>query len=246
MASRRSAPPLAILLPPSEGKAEGGRSPKWKPTSGTFGPALAASRKEVVAALSAAQGGDAKLLGVNGAHLARAQTANRAVNGAPSLPAHQRYSGVVWEHLSPSTLGAAPARRAADSIVVMSGLLGLVGFDDPVPDYRLKMGASLRPLGKLSTWWRDELSNALNEWATGRVVIDLLPGEHRAAWTPSPDVFADLASVSFVEKSGKVAGHDAKAAKGMLARHLLESTGDPIAALKVWKHPRFRLALSKG
>ena len=58
------------------------------------------------------------------------------------------------------------------------------------------------------------------------------------------DEFAGLVSVAFVEKSGKVAGHDAKAAKGLLVRHLLESRGDPEKALKSWKHPRFRLSLS--
>ena len=241
MASRRT-PPIAILLPPSEGKAEGGKAPAWKTTSGVFGRALGPRRADVAAALLKAKGGDAKLLGVNGAHLARAQQANRSLIGGPTLPAHQRYTGVVWEHLSPSTLSTAARTRAKDSVVVVSGLLGLVGFDDPVPDYRLKMGASLAPLGKVSTWWRPSLSDALDEWAAGRYVIDLLPGEHRAAWTPSADGYAGLVSVSFVEKSGKVAGHDAKAAKGMLARHLLESSGDVERALKAWKHPRFRLA----
>ena len=239
MTSSRTAP-LAILLPPSEGKAEGGTSPKWKPGLGTFGPHLAASRKEVLAALTKAGGGDAKLLGVQGAHLARAKAANTSLVGAPTLPAHQRYTGVVWGHLSPHTMNAATMKRAVQSVVVCSGLLGLVGFDDPIPDYRLKMGASIKPLGKVSTWWRDALSSTFDEWAKGRVVIDLLPGEHRSAWVPS-DVYADLVSVSFVEKSGKVAGHDAKAAKGLLARHLLESRGDPLAALAAWKHPRFRL-----
>ena len=240
MASRRT-PPLAILLPPSEGKAEGGKTPGWKPGAGTFGKALGPQRAEVVAALIKAKGGDAKLLGVSGKHLARAQESNRALVGAPTLPAYARYTGVVWEHLSPSTLSATTRTRAADSLVVVSGLLGLVGFADAVPDYRLKMGASLSPLGKLSTWWRPSLSDALNEWAEGRFVIDLLPGEHRAAWIPAADEFAGLVSVSFVEKSGKVAGHDAKAAKGMLARHLLESSGDVEKALKTWKHPRFTL-----
>ena len=232
---------MAILLPPSEGKAEGGKTPGWKPGAGTFGKALGAQRAEVVAALIKAKGGDAKLLGVNGKHLTRAQESNRALVGAPTLPAHARYTGVVWEHLSPSTLSATTRTRAADSLVVVSGLLGLVGFADAVPDYRLKMGASLAPLGKLSTWWRPPLSDALNEWAEGRFVIDLLPGEHRAAWIPSADEFAGLVSVSFVEKSGKVAGHDAKAVKGMLARYLLESSGDVEKALKTWKHPRFTL-----
>lgn len=239
MASRRAAP-LAILLPPSEGKAEGGRTPRWKVGSGSFGSALRRPRSEVVAALTAAKGGDAKLLGVNGKHLARAQEANRGLEGALTLPACERYTGVVWEHLSPNTLSAAARSRAADSVVVVSGLLGLVGFDDPVPDYRVKMGASLKPMGKLSTWWREPLSKALNEWAEGRVVIDLLPNEHRAAWIPG-DAMREHLVVTFVEKSGKVAGHDAKAAKGMLARHLLESSGDLMKALEAWTHPRFHL-----
>ena len=240
MASRRTSP-LAILLPPSEGKAEGGRTPRWKAGSGTFGSALRRPRAEVVAALLAAKGGDAKLLGVSGQHLARAQESNRELDGAPTLPACERYTGVVWGHLSPDTLSAKARTRAVDSVVVVSGLLGLVGFDDPVPDYRVKMGASLKPMGKLSTWWRDPLSTTLNDWADGRVVIDLLPNEHRAAWTPS-DSMREHVVVSFVEKSGKVAGHDAKAAKGLLARHLLEKPGDPMEALRSWTHPRFRIS----
>ena len=240
MASRRTSP-LAILLPPSEGKAEGGRTPRWKAGSGTFGSALRRPRAEVVAALLAAKGGDAKLLGVSGQHLVRAQESNRELDGAPTVPACERYTGVVWGHLSPDTLSAKACTRAVDSVVVVSGLLGLVGFDDPVPDYRVKMGASLKPMGKLSTWWRDPLSTTLNDWADGRVVIDLLPNEHRAAWTPG-DSMREHVVVSFVEKSGKVAGHDAKAAKGLLARHLLEKPGDPMEALRSWTHPRFRIS----
>ena len=240
MASRRTSP-LAILLPPSEGKAEGGRTPRWKAGSGTFGSALRRPRAEVVAALLAAKGGDAKLLGVSGQHLARAQESNRELDGAPTVPACERYTGVVWGHLSPDTLSAKACTRAVDSVVVVSGLLGLVGFDDPVPDYRVKMGASLKPIGKLSTWWRDPLSTTLNDWADGRVVIDLLPNEHRAAWAPS-DSMREHVVVSFIEKSGKVAGHDAKAAKGLLARHLLEKPGDPMEALRSWTHPRFRIS----
>lgn len=239
MASRRAVP-LAILLPPSEGKAEGGRTPRWKAGSGSFGPALRRPRAEVVAALTAAKGGDAKLLGVSGKHLARAQEANRELEGALTLPAFERYTGVVWGHLSPSTLSTAARARAKESVIVFSGLMGLVGFDDPVPDYRVKMGASLAPLGKLSTWWRNSLSETLNEWAEGRVVIDLLPNEHRAAWIPG-DGLREHVVVNFVEKSGKVAGHDAKAAKGLLARHLLESSRDPMTALSEWAHPRFHL-----
>jgi hypothetical protein len=34
------------------------------------------------------------------------------------------------------------------------GLWGVVAPRDPIPDYKLKMGASIGRLGKLSTWWR--------------------------------------------------------------------------------------------
>ncbi len=234
--------PLVILLPPSEGKAEGGSAPKWKATSGDFGKALGTYRSQIAIALEELGGGDAKLLGVGGKHLSRAQEINTSIIGAPTMAAHGRYTGVVWDHLSPSTMSAKVYTRGTESIIVLSGLLGLVGFNDQIPDYKLKMGASFAPIGKLSTWWREPLSKALNERLAGHHVIDLLPNEHRAAWTPTPDAYTSLSSVTFVEKSGKIAGHDAKAAKGLLARHLLEATGSPLDALASWQHLRFTLS----
>ena len=129
-----------MLLPPSEGKAAGGTSRRWEPDSGTFS-ALADHRIQLCDALAAVHGGSEKLLGVKGDHLDRAQAANSSLIGAASLPAWRRYTGVVWDHLDPATLAATDRRR----IVVVSGLLGLVRGDDPVPDYRLKMGANLAP-----------------------------------------------------------------------------------------------------
>jgi cytoplasmic iron level regulating protein YaaA (DUF328/UPF0246 family) len=225
-----------LLLPPSEGKADGGnpRRARWTPDAGAFGGHLGDRRAEVAAALAARHGGDEKLLGVKGEHLVRAQSANSSLVGAPTLPTWQRYTGVVWDHLDPETLPAAARRQ----IVVVSGLLGLVRGDDPVPDYRLKMGAGLAPLGKLSTWWRESLSTELARAAKRRVVVDLLPLEHRAAV-----VLAGLegVSVSLVDPSGKPGGHFAKAAKGELARTiLLEGLG----ALDSWHDDRFDLAIT--
>ena len=202
---------------------------------------LADHRAELSAALGAMHGGSEKLLGVKGEHLDRAQGANSSLIGAPSLPAWRRYTGVVWDHLDPASLAATERRR----IVVVSGLLGLVRGDDPVPDYRLKMGANLAPYGKLSTWWRDDLSATLNRYAAGRtakqprILVDLLPKEHRAAWTPGDRVA--VVSIEFVDPSGKPGGHFAKAAKGELARAILT---DGLAAVDRWRHDRFELAVT--
>lgn len=237
---------LAILLPPSEGKAEGGRSPAWNPGSGRFGRQLGSLRRSVADALAAADGGDARLLGVKGAHLERARAVNRSLVGSPTLPAFERYTGVVWDHLDIETMSARTRARAEDSVVVVSGLLGLVGMNDRIPEYKVKMGATLPHLGKLSTWWRPKLSAVLNSWLLaegGRVVVDLLPQEHRAAWEVDPDLGRNHIVVNFVNRSGRAVGHDAKAAKGLLARHLLESKGAAEGALASWRHPQFSLEL---
>lgn len=234
---------LTLLLPPSEGKAPGGApGMPWQAASGRFAAELGLRRAEVAAALADVGGGDARLLGVTGAHLERARTANAALVGAPTLPAGQRYTGVVWDALDVASMRAPVRRRAASAVLVVSGLLGVVGLDDPTPDYRLKMGASLAPLGKLATWWRPAVTAAITSASLRRYVVDLLPNEHRAAW--EPDERTDGVRVGFVERSGKVAGHDAKAAKGRLARYLLESSGHPLDLLDAWHDERFDLTIT--
>jgi cytoplasmic iron level regulating protein YaaA (DUF328/UPF0246 family) len=222
-----------LLLPPSEGKADGGnrRRSRWTPDAGSFGSALGEQRAEVVRALARVGGGDEKLLGVRGDHLLRAQSANTSLVGAVALPASQRYTGVVWDHLDPSTLPPAAIKQ----VVVVSGLLGLTRGDDPVPDYRLKMGANLAPLGKLSTWWRATLSDELARTARRRFVVDLLPQEHRAALVLDG---IDGVSLTLVDPTGKPGGHFAKAAKGELARAILT---DGLGVIETWRHPQFDL-----
>ena len=240
MASR----PLAILLPPSEGKAPRGSRTAWNPYDGKFGDALGHKRQALALALGELGGGGEKLLGVGGKHLAAAQQANAALLESRTLPASQRYTGVVWDHLDLASLAPEVRRLANRSIFVLSGLLGVVTVGDRTPEYRLKMGASLAPFGVLSTWWRTELSGALNDALAKRVVIDLLPNEHRAAWIPTPERYREGVRVVFIERDGKMAGHDAKAAKGELARHLLVSGGDAIDALQSWRNDRFDLDIT--
>lgn len=231
---------LGLLLPPSEGKAPGGDGPPWSPEFGRFAE-LEARRDRLARRLARVRGGNEKLLGVGGKHLAAARLANAALTSCPSLPAWRRYTGVVWDAMDVASLPAPARRLAMSSAIVVSGLLGLVALDDPTPDYRLKMGASLAPYGKLSTWWRPAVTPALNAWAAERFVVDLLANDQRATCSA-----AQLrgVSVTFVDRTGTVAGHDAKAAKGRLARHLLTSGDRPIDALRTWADPRFDLRVT--
>lgn len=221
---------LVVLLPPSEGKAPGGHGSPWAPEQGRF-PGLSPQRQRIAKALARANGGSQKLLGVKGEQLERAKAANAGLlDGAPTLPAHQRFTGVVWEHLRGTgalgaphdPLPAAVQRQAKRSVLVISGVTGLSAWDDPVPDFRLKMSVSLARLGRVDRLWCAPLSATLGAHLAGNVVVDLLPNEHRAAWTPDPEGHGyRLLRPQLLMPNGKPAGHRGKAAKGLLARALL-------------------------
>lgn len=212
---------LVVLLPPSEGKVPGGSGVAWEPESGEFG-SLARQRLRIANALRRARGGTKRLLGADGELLARAKAANRTLVGSPTMPAWQRFNGVVWESLGPSELSAAAARRADAGVFVVSAVLGLSAWNDPVPDFRLKLSVPLPPLGRLSAYWREPLSAILNDRLAGHTVVDLLPNEHRAAWVSDPTRY-QLSRPVLATRDGKPAGHAGKATKGRLAHALLQS-----------------------
>ncbi|MDY7106080.1 MAG: peroxide stress protein YaaA [Actinomycetota bacterium] len=249
---------LHILLPPSEGKELGGDGPSIVEAGSTFDDELGDARRTVrealVAVLEAAPDAVAsKLLGVKGDALERAREADLSVAVAPTLPAIERYTGVLYDHLDHATLPERAREAAAGSVVIFSGLWGLVTPGDPIPDYRLKMGANLAPLGKVSTWWRPRLSPVLDARVRDGVVWDLLPQEHSAAWTSAGGWRARI-TVRFLDQREGPDGpklvtvsHWSKALKGALARHLLLTGLTDPAGLVDFDHPagyRFRPDLS--
>jgi len=244
-----------VLLPPSEGKASGGTRPAWRPGSTSF-PELDARRQEVIAALARAVAdgpgaATAKLLGVKGVALEAAVKADLDVATAPTRPAIERYTGVLYDALDAASLPPPVRRRLRAQVVVFSGLWGLVQPGDLIPDYKLKMGASLPGTGKLATWWRPAITEALAPLVQGRVVWDLLPNEHAAAWAPTPpgsglpgapkaiiDVrFLDEAEPAGGERRFTTVSHWNKLLKGALVRHVLDTQLTDPDGLRSFRHP---------
>ena len=215
---------MIILLPPSEGKEPGGKR-AWSPASGRFGRALAGAREPVIAALPLTA---PTALKVRGAIAAHATLVNVSLVGSPVLPASARYSGVVYQGLDFASLAPGQQNVAQDSIVIVSGLLGLAGLGDPLPDYRAPMDASLEGLGKLAAYWKPIISPLLQKAAKRDVVIDLLTQVHRSALEPAEQ---NWFTVDLVH-SDVTGGHAAKFAKGQLARWLLDHD---ITELRRWK-----------
>lgn len=201
-----------ILIPPSEGKAPDGDGPPWAP-------------------------GDSVLPQLDGARAQALRALGDGVAGAPTLPAMQRYTGVLYRELDWTSLPAAVRRRASSSLLIVSGLWGLVGPRDAVPHYKLKMSATLPGLGRLSTWWRPQLTAALAEHLRGRLVWDLLPNEHAAAWDPVAVPAKRRVRVRVVDADGSTVGHWNKLVKGALVRRLLVDGATDPAAVDGWEHP---------
>jgi uncharacterized protein len=221
-------PPL-LLLPPSKGKAEGGRAPAYGTTLEDGDHPLAAARLQVLAAIVAAvpalaDGPLVRLAGVRARDVELARDLLTSLPDAPTLPARQRYTGVVHGNagLAAPTSGAAGGSGAAGvEVLIVSPLLGLVGLDEPVPHYRLELGASLPGLGGLATFWRDRLAGHLASVAAGRRVWDLLPAEHARVWPPAARGEVDVVVARFVRPDGRAANAArTKVAKGRLAAHL--------------------------
>jgi uncharacterized protein len=228
-----------ILLPPSEGKALGGTGAPW--SAGAMAIDLDDERRRVIAALATAMRGReparAKLLGVTGSSLAAATAADRSVTRSPTLPAIERYTGVLYDALDHGSLTPAQRKRLDASVVIVSGLWGAVMPADPVPAYRLKMSAAPQRLGKLSSFWREPLTQALTELARGRTIWNLLPKEHDAAWAPDREQFV----VQFLDRGADgslvAVSHDNKSLKGAFVRFLLAHPSARPAGLAGWKHP---------
>jgi cytoplasmic iron level regulating protein YaaA (DUF328/UPF0246 family) len=209
------APRNLILLPPSEGKAVGGTGAPWSP--GTLAlPELDPARAKVLVALGRR-------------HPART---------GPTLPAIERYTGVLYRELDAASLAAPARRRLHRDVLIASGLWGVVAPGDPIPEYKLKMGARLERTGRLSTWWRPRLTEALAPRVQGAVVWDLLPGEHSAALDWSALAPRRRVTVRFLDRDGKVVAHWNKLLKGSLVRWMAETGATDPAALVDLEHPQ--------
>ena len=223
-APRRGRTPV-ILLPPSEGKATGGRGRPWRPGTGVL-PVLDEARTTVLAALSARMptgpGEEADLADVA---------------AAPTMRAIERYTGVLYGQLDWPSLPPAARRLGNRTVLIASGLWGVSAPGDRIPHYRLKMGGNLAPLGTLSTWWRPRLTAALADRLAGRLVWDLLPNEHAAAWRPHDVPMARRVTVRFLDRHGRTVSHWNKLLKGALVRHILTERPPGPEALAGWDHP---------
>ena len=236
---------MLVLLPPSEAKLPGGGGPPVgrRPVLST--PELARPRAVLLAALSRAARADRAAL-ATGLRLpasvaAAALRADLGAGSAPTMPALDRYRGVVYQALDVASLARAARARAEEQVVVMSGLWGVVRGGDLVPDYRVPASGTVPGLGGVSAHWRPSLRAAMPALVGDRPVLDLRSTDYRGMWKPGPELRYQVVAVRVLAEQGTGSSrttapvsYHAKYVKGLVVRHLVTGRRrhtDPMAAL---------------
>ncbi|WP_068689159.1 YaaA family protein, partial [Thermobifida halotolerans] len=160
---------------------------------------------------------------------------NRELRPAATLRAAELYTGVLYDALRlPELLAGRSAALVEESVLIFSGLWGVLRPTDAVPPYRLSMGVSLPPLGGLGVFWRSRLGEVLTKLAEGRLVVDCRSTAYATAFRPGPAVAARTVTVRVLRQTvvdgtvrRSVVSHMAKAARGAVAHSLLAAGASP-------------------
>ena len=216
---------VLVLLPPSETKRPGGDGGPLDLASLTA-PELTPVRTELVEALvklAADVPAARAALGLSGNQddeIAR----NAGLWTSPTMPALDRYTGVLYDALAVGTLTRARRQRADARLAVGSALFGLLRATDRVPAYRLSAGSDLPGLPVLRALWRPALGPVLA--AVDDLVVDLRSGAY-AALAPAPGAVTVRVESERADGTRAVVSHFSKAHKGRLARILATTTAEP-------------------
>lgn len=215
---------MLVLLPPSETKRAGGAGAPWDASALRL-PQLAPQREAVVSALvelSRDEDAAAKILKL-GARQRGEVAVNAALRTSQTMPAVDRYTGVLFDALDAGSLDARARRWLGEHVLIHSAPFGPVGALDPLPGYRLGAGTSLPGLAPLRRHWAAPVSAALGE-SDADFVLDLRSEAYVALGPVPPQTPSAYVRVVTEGEGGEVRAlnHFNKHAKGVLVRRLAE------------------------
>lgn len=211
---------MKILLPPSETKHPGGSGAPLAVDELEL-PGLAGERHAVIDALvdlAADEEAARKVLGLS-ARQAGDVEHNRMLRSAATMPAADRYTGVLYDALDAGSLSAASRSWLGAHVWIHSAPFGPVGALDAIPAYRLSAGTSLPGVKALRRHWAQATTSAIAEESPS-FVLDLR-SEAYVALGPVP-ASVPSAYVRVVTPHGRALNHFNKKSKGLLVRALAE------------------------
>jgi cytoplasmic iron level regulating protein YaaA (DUF328/UPF0246 family) len=227
---------VLVLLPPSETKAPGGDGSALD-LDALLWPGLRDTRSMVADAVSALAGDMPSARAVLKVSAGKDDEihGNALIRTAPTLPALDRYTGVLYDALDAASMSRAERSRAASRIIVASALFGAVRASDRIPSYRLSAGTALPGLGTVAPLWRRVVEPMFAD--LDGPVLDLRSGAY-AAFGRVPG--AITARVVTRQRDGRltVVSHFNKATKGRLARAVAVAQREPSSLRSVLRLAR--------
>lgn len=223
---------MLVLLPPSETKRPGGEGAPVD-VDGLALPALRPQRDAVVdalVALSADEDEAARVLKLSAKR--RHEIAdNVALRTSATMPAIDRYTGVLFDALDAGTLDEAARSWLGGHVGIHSAPFGPVGALDLIPAYRLAAGTSLPGVAPLRRVWAAAVTEALRASAP-TFVLDLRSEAYVALGPVPVELPTAYVRVVTAGESGVVRAlnHFNKHAKGDLVRSLAR-TGPRIGGI---------------
>ncbi|MBP2452224.1 peroxide stress protein YaaA [Mycolicibacterium lutetiense] len=224
---------MIVLLPPSETKRTGGDGPPVR-LDILSSPELTPLRQSLIdelVTLAADPPACRKALAISAGQDAEIER-NAALRQAPTMPAIERYTGVLYDALDVGSLRGAAAVRARSRLAVGSALFGLLRADDPVPAYRLSASSKLPGQPGLATRWRPRLEPVLADLSAHELIVDLRSGSY-AGLGRIPGAVRVQVLAERADGQRTVVSHFNKAHKGHLARALVSSRSEPDSAAAV-------------
>jgi cytoplasmic iron level regulating protein YaaA (DUF328/UPF0246 family) len=205
---------MIILFAPSEGKREGGELPPLAETSLIF-PEYYSKRLEIMERYQKIvyEGNDEALEALFGIKDTREfERYKIPFHEAPTMKAVLRYDGVAYDYLNYSTLLYEAQHYIDTHVILFSNLFGPIKAGDPIPDYKLKQGASIEGLA-CEKFYKEHFSDPLDAIIDDQEILDLRAGFYDKFYIPKNPI----TTLKFL-KEGKVVSHWAKAYRGLVLR----------------------------
>lgn len=215
---------MLILLPPSETKRPGGGRKSLDLGSLAL-PSLQPQRELVVDALirlSEDEDHAARVLKL-GPSLRGGIADNATLRASRTMPAMDRYTGVLYDALDAQSLDRAARGWLGRNVLIHSAPFGPVAASDLIPSYRLGAATRLPGLDPLRRLWAAATTGALAE--REGPILDLR-SEAYVDLGPVPDAVSSVYVRVVTEGSDgqrRALNHFNKHAKGALVRSLAES-----------------------
>ena len=156
------------------------------------------------------------------------------------------YQGTAFKSLSPSEWNSDSIFFAQENLLILSGLYGVLKPYDVINKYRLEMGLKFQigSATSLTNFWNDKVSKFLNKTKENETIINLASKEYFDVINIS-EIRSQIINCTFYERSNdklKIIGNYVKAARGKMAKFIIENQLDDIEDLKNFNEINYKFS----